>query len=170
VKAFVKSILHGLGFALGWILMHRFVAWMAFCLLLVVAGCGEDHEGKTAGLSPNQQADANRVSACDGRYAPAPIIEYRKPIACDNGALCCVVNGKVSGFVVGDEDDRIVLPGNESLTAVKAPCDGAFPHEWEHWLRLQNGDPNWADHRDPHFCLCTETCCPTPGHPTGECS
>lgn len=135
-------------------------AFILGTMLHVWLGCGAGGRNEMPGLTPQQQAQANAVSACSGLYAVAPAIKYVPPIRCNDGSMCCVVDPRFNGFT---------MPGTITLPNVPG-CPDAFPHEWNHHLRWANGDLKWWDHLDPTFCRCTSTCCPKPGRLTGECA
>ena len=95
-----------------------------------------------------------------------PKIRYQHAAVCHDGSVCCLATDpRFSGFY--HQNDRtidLIIPEEAEPGCRQLISDTVFRHESIHDI-TQN-----FDHTDPAFCEYSNTCCPTPGHPVGECT
>jgi len=95
-----------------------------------------------------------------------PLVRYQHVAPCSDGAICCLASDPRFGGYYHSKNRTIdlVIPEEAAPGCRQLLTDTLLRHESIHDL-TQN-----FDHTDPAFCLLSQTCCPTPGHPIGECS
>ena len=80
--------------------------------------------------------------------------------------MCCLASDpRFSGYYHADTRTiDLIIPEEAEPGCRNLITDTVFRHEVIHHI-TEN-----FDHTDPAFCEYSNTCCPTPGHPVGECS
>jgi len=106
------------------------------------------------------------VTALGHQSQTPPKVRYEHATICHDGSVCCLVDHPTfSGYYdAGSRTIDLVIPEEAEPGCRDLLTNTVLRHEMIHDI-TQN-----FDHTDPAFCEYSNTCCPTPGHPVGECS